>query len=301
MKKGALLLVVLSLLLSCLIGCSGQRDVAKQTQPNGEAPTAPFPTLPEVIDDEGFPRENAESGLKNVEIDYEWTAYYEGTEPPEETNWAEWSDEERRQWLQLYATRCLVTNAEGELFGISTDDDWSNDVTTMKVLGDWGYYNTSQYFVPYSAGYLFAANRDDRPRHYGVKWRGAGYNVDVTGEHLGDVRITVGGVSFSGKAENYDTVNPQNYTVQTQLLNLEENWTRCISVTGTEASDFLLTREGNRYVVLSSHSCQVSLSTGDPSWGTWKTFLNETVPAGTRWYVEDLTAPENELKTGLLP
>ncbi len=119
--------------------------------------------------------------------------------------------------------------------------------------------------------------------------------MSVDGEHLGDVRLTVGGACFSGTAKDYVTEKPMKYRVQARREN------RTLIVSGEDAAGFLLTRKGDRLTVLASHDCEVGIREMDLSAGSTKTLLTETVPAGTRWYVEDLTAPENELETGLLP
>lgn len=339
MKKGALLLVVLSLLLSCLIGCSGQRDVEKAPQQHGEStiavaqtpseqepsesaqPTEPmpaeenndpeengstFPTLPEVIDDSDFRNENVGPDLSWAEISFEWLDYFGGMEPPAR-DVTKMTDEEQKQWQEEYGTFCHVTNAKGEQLEIGVLGPDAFGRTTMPVLGESGNYMTLTYAVPYDADFTFAINRDNRPLHYKVFWPYAygnnvkHYYISVKGDHLGDVRITTAGVNFSGRAKNYETTTPQNFTVSVTIFLENEtgaslpNTPRFFSISGAEATDFLLTREGDRYVVLCSHDCTVKIT------DDLKTILTETVPAGTRWYVEDLTAPENELKTGLLP
>ena len=342
MKKGALLLVVLSLLLSCLIGCSGQRDVQKTPQQHGEStiavaqtpseqepsesaqPTEPmpaedhndpeengstFPTLPEVIDDSDFRNENVGPDRSWAEISFEWLDYFGGMEPPAR-DVTKMTEEEQKQWQEEYGTFCHVTNAKGEQLEIGVLGPDAFGRTTMPVLGESGNYMTVTYAVPYDADFTFACNRDDRPRYFDVFWHGANlYSVSVRGEHLGDVRITTAGVSFSGRAKNYETTTPQNYLVcvtayEKDTADLGLNTAdlgltiRNLVISGAEATDFLLTREGDRYVVLCSHDCTAELIEDTAH---RKTLLTETVPAGTRWYVEDLTAPENELKTGLLP
>ena len=235
----------------------------------------------------------------NVILGYDWCDCYEDVEiPPSEKPFVEMSIEEQKQRVKELGFFCYVTNAEGEQLEISTMEPDSYGNTTMRVIDSGGQDQTSDYSVPYSNSFTFTQMKDERHRGYHVNWRGASLSVSVLGDHMGDVRITTSGVSFSGRAAHYETVHPQNFSVSFfHILDREKNSTRELFVSGKEADDFLLTREGKGYTVLCSHACTVEIiQTGLDG---VETLASVAVPAGTTWYVEDFFVAPEELKTGL--
>lgn len=305
MKKTIIIIVITLLLVSLFSGCRGQdgagpgQDASTEAAQlaSVEAETTAFPTLPVVIDDSDF--EQVDGPLStNVILGYDWCDCYEDVEiPPSEKPWREMTEEEQAQRVKELGFFCYVTNAEGEQLEISSMEPDTYGNTTMRVIGSGGQDQTSDFSVPYSASFTFTQMKDERHRGYHVNWRGASLSVSVKGDHMGDVRITTSGVSFSGRAVHYETVHPQNFSVSfIHILDRESNSTRELFVSGKETDDFLLTREGKGYAVLCSHECDVEIIGYK---GEMYMHTIETVPAGTTWYVEDFFVAPEELKTGL--
>lgn len=309
MKKIFVITGITLLLFALFSGCRNQNGAAPGQDASAEpaqlasteAEPTVFPTLPAVIDDSDF--EQVDGPLStNVILGYDWCGYYEDVEiPPREKPWNEMTREEQEQRVKELGFFCYITNAEGEQLEISTMEPDTYGNTTMRVIDSGGMDQTSDFSVPYSNSFTFTQMKDERPRGYHVNWRGAGLYVTVRGDHMGDVRITTSGLSFSGRAVHYETVHPQNVSVSIMYhFDLDgKDMFRYLEVFCREADDFLLTRVGKGYTVLCSHHCAVKIYNYSSSEGGYQGSKSEGVPAGSAWYVEDFSVPMEELKTGL--
>ncbi|MBR6376238.1 MAG: hypothetical protein IKS05_00570 [Oscillospiraceae bacterium] len=258
-----------------------------ETEPVEIDPGAPVPTLPETI-------EAGEDAQGRVQLGFQWTDVYEEA-ADQEVDVSAMDGEEFFRWYEENGTFWRFTNQKGEVLEINPWGPESTGRTTMEILNGsdvtgnnpWEFYS-----VPYSPAFRFAATRDDRPCSCSVAWEDQ--SIQVRGEHTGDLRFTVQGLYMAGSSYAYRVTQPMNYQVTLRRFDSS----RELIVTGENSAAFLLTRDGNRYTVTASHECQVALQGRDES-GAAKELKVETVPAGACWYVEDLNAPEEGLKTGL--
>ena len=305
MKRTCILLLVLSLLLSAA-GCQGQSapPADSGTAEPARSAEAPLPEPSEPYDAyEAYtlpPIENNEEFSDHiVAIWYSWLDCYEGMEPPELEDVHSKNMEELMEWIKEYGNFCYVRNDEGQQLEINSYDVKAFGGTTMEASEEYMYANTSYWDVPYSSGFTFVPPKDDFSRRFGCRWGlDYGYYATVKGDHLGDVRIAVNGICFSGKSVNFETTLPENYTVTVKLDEaLSDSALRILTITGSEADAFLLTRTGSRFELLVRQPCEVEIASELRA----DIYLTQTVPAETRWYVEDLLAEPDKLVTGFLP
>ena len=301
MKRFVSVCMILMIVSCAFTGCKSSQDIpaAETVQTNQATTAAPvsslpaependFPALPERIDDQAYSHEA-------VSLSFGWTEPYEDAEASD-VNFGQMSFDEAYEYYQAHGPFFQIRNAEGEILDLDMLlGAKGSEKTTMEILDqiEVSGVNWDIFQVPYSAEFRFEASRDDRPAYYAAAW--SDFRLQAEGEHLGDVRLTVDGACFSGRAKSYETEKPMKYRVSAQMEQ------RTLSVSCEEAVGFLLTREGKRLTVLSSNECEVVVTEMDMVTAQKKTIMQETLPAGTRWYVEDLLAESDKLVTGFLP
>lgn len=292
MKKTVACLMAFLLLLG-LFGCAAQAAPGSSGSLTAEPSAAPetdaFPTLPE-------PAEDPVNAGEPVTLGFQWLDVYPGQSLPE-ADFGTMSGQEAYDWYRENGTFWYITNEAGELLEISPWGPEAGGKTTMELLESStvdGINSWEFYTVPYSPAFTFASTRDDRPCCYSVSWKDR--SVTVKGEHTGDLRISSSGVSMKGESAYAAVTEPMCYTLTLRLFDPA----RSLTVSGKDCSAFLLVRDGNGYTVTASHECEVTIKE-QPDGAAERLLASETVPAGATWYVEDLSAPEAELKAGLRP
>lgn len=301
MKKQISALLVLLLLLG-LSACGVSNPAPGQTQtpaaPGSDAGTTapeslptpeedPFPTLPQVI--EGSREDGAP-----VLLGFRWKDPYQNQMP--EVDFGTMSGEEAYQWYMENGTLWYITNAAGDCLEINPWGPKASGKTTMELLNTteltglepWVYYQ-----VPYSPDFRFSATRDDRPWSVCVRWEDG--ETAVEGSHTGDLRITTAGVYMDGKGAYADAEEPMSFSVTVRRAQGQ----RWLTVTGADCEAFLLTREDESFRVIARGECAIVVT--EHIDGRETVLLSETLPAGSRWYVEDLTAAADQLVAGIEP
>ena len=267
MKKTVACLIAFLLLLG-LFGCAAPAAPGSSGSLTAEPSAAPetdaFPTLPE-------PAEDPVNAGEPVTLGFQWLDVYPGQSLPE-ADFGTMSGQEAYDWYRENGTFWYITNEAGELLEISPWGPEAGGKTTMELLDSStvdGINSWEFYTVPYSPAFTFASTRDDRP---------------------------CSGVSMNGESAYAAVTEPMCYTLTLRLFDPA----RSLTVSGKDCSAFLLVRDGNGYTVTASHECEVTIKE-QPDGAAERILASETIPAGATWYVEDLSAPEAELKAGLRP
>lgn len=299
--KQRIIVILLALMLLSAAGCAaagtasqnqatpairpGTDATAQESLPNPDE--TPFPTLPPVID-------GSQGGGAPVVLGFQWKNPYQSQ--PSEVDFGTMSGDEAYQWYMENGTLWYIANAAGDCLEINPWGPKASGKTTMELLNTteltglepWVYYQ-----VPYSPDFRFSATRDDRPWSVCVRWEDG--ETAVEGSHTGDLRITTAGVYMDGKGAYADAEEPMAFSVTVK----RGQGQRQLKVTGADCEAFLLSREGEGFHIAAQGECAIIIT--DYTDGKETVLLSETLPAGSRWYVEDLLAEPDKLVTGFLP